>query len=240
MKYGQQPAHQILAGRGISIQEVIRGSGLKQGHVYQALQGRVSPKQELRDYLSQLLGLSVSNLFTEDALTGARVTSTERDKDFKILTYLPLPPYPLWVVGTQYVMAESMVPSDSDDAYRFGARAEFAHRCIALDENKFARFFVYKSEPVVLMGVERVVALVRVQRVEHDESWTALEPIAINDVSNGVDERDLLASRGWANWTLVNDEQTARQRMLEVNETYDQLSKIAAEVRKEFRKEFMR
>jgi hypothetical protein len=67
-KYGPQPVRSIIAERGLSIMSIVKSSGLKQGHVYQAIEGRISPSQRLRDFLVELLELPVEKLFTPESL----------------------------------------------------------------------------------------------------------------------------------------------------------------------------
>lgn len=51
---------------------------LKQGHVYQSLQGRIAPNDDMKEATSLLLGKPVEELFTPEALAGIRVRSGPR------------------------------------------------------------------------------------------------------------------------------------------------------------------
>lgn len=72
IKYGPHPVHRLLRERNISMAEIIRESGMREGHVYQSIRGVVAPNAEIQAYLVKKLGLPVEELFADNGLNPVR------------------------------------------------------------------------------------------------------------------------------------------------------------------------
>lgn len=78
IKYGTQPAAIEIQKQLGSVSKFLETLALdhrwalKQGHVYQSLQGRVAPCEAMQEACSEILGKPVEELFTPEALMGVR------------------------------------------------------------------------------------------------------------------------------------------------------------------------
>lgn len=68
VRFGTQPARQIIIDRGLSNRQVAHDIGVDEVHFQGVMQGRVVPKQELREKLPAYLDVRLEDCFTADLL----------------------------------------------------------------------------------------------------------------------------------------------------------------------------
>jgi len=67
-RFGTQPAREILRARRLSIRDVAVALGVSPRHLYNALQGYITPRTEVRQKMPDLLGVPLEELFTPDVI----------------------------------------------------------------------------------------------------------------------------------------------------------------------------
>lgn len=69
-RFGRQPAHSILIRERWTVPRAAKMLDVPPQHLMKALHGRIRPSVEVRTRLPLLVGVPLSELFTEDALAG--------------------------------------------------------------------------------------------------------------------------------------------------------------------------